>query len=254
MTDSIRKSPQEAAIDIWKQRFADAKVVFLAGSVVRGEETPYSDLDLVVVHSKVQAAYRKSFTHQGWPVEAFVHDPETLNYFFLEIDRPSGVPSLPMMVLEGVAIPQEGELSRSLRALAQSVMDAGPPEWRATDIQRARYFISDACDDIRAPRNHAELTASVSHLYELLADFYFRSRNRWSAKHKSIPRKLAEADPELAKQFTLAFDAAFSAHDPAPVLRLAETILAPHGGFLFEDFKLDAPQSWRKPLPPESQQ
>jgi Nucleotidyltransferase domain len=252
MTDSNRPSPQEAAIDIWKQRFADAMVVFLAGSVVRGEETPYSDLDLVVVYKKVPAAYRKSFTHQGWPVEAFVHDPETLSYFFWERDRPSAVPALPMMVLEGIAIPQEGELSRSLRALAQEVIDAGPPEWTETDIQRARYFISDACDDIRAPRSHAELTASASHLYELLADFYFRSRRRWSAKHKSIPRRLVEADPGLAKQFTQAFDAAFSEHDPAPVLRLAEIMLAPYGGFLFENFKLDAPEGWRKPLTSKS--
>jgi hypothetical protein len=252
MANSIRKSPQETAIDIWKHRFADAKVVLLAGSVVRGEQTPYSDLDIVVIYENIPAAYRQSFSYQGWPIEAFVHDPETLNYFFWERDRPSGVPSLPMMVLESIVIPEDSELSRSLKALAQAVIDAGPPEWTETDIEKARYFISDCCDDIRAPRNDAEFTASTSHLYELLADYYFRSSGRWSAKNKAIPKKLAESDAELAKEFTQAFEAAFSTHAPAPVLFLAEKILAPRGGFLFENYKIEAPTGWRKQLPPRS--
>src|SRR5205807_1973066 len=109
----------------------------------------------------------------------------------------SGVPSLPAMVVEGKAIPKENSLSRSLRALAQTVIEAGPPRWTEAEIQRARYAITDICDDIRAPRNHAELIASASQLYGLLADFYFRSMCRWSAKSKTLPRKLAAADPAL---------------------------------------------------------
>jgi hypothetical protein len=241
-----RPSPLEVASDIWKRRFADSRVIFLAGSVVRGEGTPHSDLDLVVVYEQLPTAYRESFFHQGWPVEAFVHDPETLNYFFWEIDRPSGMPSLPTMVLEGKAIPKEDEISQSLKALAQAVIDAGPPAWTDKDIQGARYAITDRCDDIRTPRNHAELTASVSHLHGLLADFYFRSRNRWSAKDKHIPRKLAETDPLLAHRFSEAFDAAFSIHNPSKILELAEALLTPYGGFLFENLKLDAPAAWRK--------
>jgi hypothetical protein len=123
------------------------------------DPAPYSDLDIVVICKRMPAAYRQSFIHEGWPVEAFVHDPETLNYFFWEVDRPPGVPSLPTMVMEGKAIPKENQLSRSLRVLAQAVIEAGPPKWTEPDIQRARYAITDLCDDIRAPRNHAELVA-----------------------------------------------------------------------------------------------
>jgi len=32
----------------------------------------------------------------------------------------------------------------------------------------------------------------------------------------------------------------------AKVIKLAEKILAPHGGFYFEGYKLNAPLSWRK--------
>jgi len=248
VTKQVRPSPIDAANDIWKEHFPEAKVIFLAGSVVRGEATPSSDLDLVVIYEKLPAAYRLSFVHQGWPVEAFVHDPETLNYFFWERDRPSGIPSLPMMVLDGKEIPGEDELSRSLKTLARAVINAGPPEWTAPDIDRARYFISDVCDDIRTPRNHTELIASMTNLYGLLADFYFRSAGLWSAKDKGVPRRLAQIDPSIADRFSAAFDSAFSTHDPAQVLELAQTILQPSGGFLFENFKLEAPANWRKAL------
>jgi predicted nucleotidyltransferase len=249
MRKSVRPSPIKAALDIGRARFGGAKVIFLAGSVLRGEGTPYSDLDIVVICKKLPAAYRQSFVHEGWPVEAFVHDPETLNYFFWEINRPSGVPSLPTMVMEGKAIPKENQLSRSLRALAQAVLEAGPPEWTEPEIQRARYAITDLCDDMRAPRNHAELVASAGRLYGLLGDFYFRSMGRWSANSKTLPRKLAGVDPALARRFIKAFDASFSDHNSSLILQLSEHILGPYGGFLFDNYKLDAPPDWHKPLP-----
>ena len=39
----------DAAHAIWSQRYSGADVVLAAGSIVRGEATAYSDLDLVVV-------------------------------------------------------------------------------------------------------------------------------------------------------------------------------------------------------------
>jgi hypothetical protein len=249
VTEATRPSPWEAANQIRHERFPGSDLVFLAGSVVRGEGTSTSDLDLVVIHPKLPAAYRESFVHHGWPVEAFIHDPETLNYFFWERDRPSGIPTLASMVLEGKEIPGESELSRSLKALAQAVIHAGPEQWTEKDFQRTRYFITDVCDDLRAPRNQAELTASMCQLYGYLADFYFRSRGLWSAKKKGIPRRLAGTDTSLAEQYSRAFELGFTAHDPSLILQLAETMLEPVGGFLFAGFKDESPAGWRKPLP-----
>jgi predicted nucleotidyltransferase len=67
VTKSTRPSPMKAGYGIWKQHFADAQVIFLAGSVIRGEGTRSSDLDIVVIHKKLSAAYRRSFMYQGWP-------------------------------------------------------------------------------------------------------------------------------------------------------------------------------------------
>src|SRR5262245_43039972 len=74
------------------ERYADAEVVLAAGSLVRGTGTPFSDLDLVVLCPRLAWAYRESFRFNGCPVEAFIHDPQTLEYFFVEVDRAAGIP------------------------------------------------------------------------------------------------------------------------------------------------------------------
>src|SRR5215467_1082767 len=108
-------------------RYRDAAAMFAAGSIVRGEGTTFSDLDLVVVYARLPCAYRESFRFDGYPIEAFVHDPATLEYFFLDVDGPSGVPALPQMIVEGIEIPGPSEMSRQLKRRAVAVIEAGPP-------------------------------------------------------------------------------------------------------------------------------
>lgn len=246
MKNEQRPTPDVAAQEIFTERFPDARIMFLAGSVMRGEGTENSDLDLVVVYEKIPTAYRDSFLHKGWPVEVFVHDPETLKYFFYEVDRKSGIPSLPSMVLEGKEIPGSCPLSQSLKALAKTVIETGPPELSGDDLQKLRYSITDLCDDLRDPRNDHELMASAIRLYELLANFYFRAQKLWSASGKSIPRRLAAIDPKFAREFQGAFTEAFVGKDARLVMALAQKILDPYGGFLFAGSKMIAPVEWRK--------
>src|SRR5215210_2942066 len=106
--DTSRVSPEEAARGIWRERYAGARVLFLGGSVMRGEATAASDLDVVVVYEKLPNAYREAFVYAGWPVEAFVHDAGTLGRFF-EKDRERGLPALMSMVSEGVEVPEASE-------------------------------------------------------------------------------------------------------------------------------------------------
>jgi predicted nucleotidyltransferase len=234
-----------AAIAIKEERYPDTTVVFAAGSIFRGEDTPHSDLDLVVIHHQLPHAYRESFRFRDLPVEAFVHDPETLKYFFFEVDRPSGVPSLAQMVLEGIEIPNPSDLSRSLKAMAASMIDAGPSAWTSEEERIMRYRITDAVDDLRQPRSREELTATGTGLYKLLAVYYCRSNGRWSAAGKSIPRLLRKIDSEFHAQFSHAFSELFEHADQSAVIALAGDVLRPNGGWLFEGHRSDAPEKWR---------
>ncbi|CAN5696981.1 nucleotidyltransferase domain-containing protein [soil metagenome] len=239
-------TPESIAKEIFTEKFPDAAVMFLAGSVVRGEATRFSDLDLVVVFEHVDQAHRESFYYRGWPVEAFVHDAETLKYFFYEIDAKSAFAALPQMVIEGIVITEVNKLSAELKELAQKVMDNGPPPLDQVEIDKRRYHISDLVDDIREPRSRAELMGSGSKLLESMADFYFRANGKWSASGKTIFRKLGAADVTVQKQFEFAFAELFAEANPTPCIELAERILKDQGGFLFDGYKLDAPPDWRK--------
>lgn len=231
--------------DILKRKYPQAKAIFLAGSVVRGEGTSTSDLDLVVLFEKLDCAYRESFIFEGWPVEAFVHDPKTLEYFFYKIDGPTGFPSLASMVSEGVVVPEADNLTDSVKALANSIIDDGPPKWSREEVDNSRYLITDLIDDIRDPRTNQEMIATATQLYPALANHYFRSKNIWSAKGKTIPRRLHQVDAAFARKFLECFDEIFISRNTTKVIELSVKVLESEGGYLFEGHRLEAPKSWR---------
>jgi hypothetical protein len=83
----------------------DADAAVLAGSQARGEGMGGSDHDVVLLFASLpEGAWRKMTLFNGRHVEVFAHDLKTLTHFCNEIDRPSGVPVLPTMLVEGVAI------------------------------------------------------------------------------------------------------------------------------------------------------
>ena len=233
------------ARDILAARYAGASVAFAAGSIVRGEGTRYSDLDLVVVFPALKNAYRESFTVGGLPVEAFVHDPETLEHF-LEVDRASGIPALAQMVMEGIEVPEPNELSNVLKDRAACFIEAGPPVLDDEAEQRMRYAVTDLLDDLREPRSRDELVGAASRLFETLSDYYLRSHGLWSARGKAISRALQRANPETAARYSRSFDGLFTHGEVVPVIELAEHLLGPRGGPLFDGYRADAAPDWRK--------
>lgn len=229
-------------------KYPKAKVIFLAGSIVRGEGTPFSDLDLVVVFENLPTAFRESFYFDGFPIEAFVHDPETLNYVLTEGDFKKGECKMAQMISEGLEIPESSPLSLSLKQLAASVISSGPPKLDEEGLRRMRYNITSLIDDIRHPRSKAELVATGATLYDVLANCFLRTHNCWAASGKSIPRRLELANPEVNSHFCDSFEQLFTSGQPEAVITLSGEILGPIGGFLFDGHKLDAPSNNRKPF------
>jgi predicted nucleotidyltransferase len=237
--DTPRPSPEETVRGIWRERYEGARVVFLGGSVMRGEATPASDLDIVVVYERLPGAYREAFVYGGWPVEAFVHDAGSLEEFF-EADRRRGLPALMSMVWEGVEVPASSEFSEGLKRRARELLEAGPPPWDERELTLRRFRLTDWVDDMRFPRSGEELVATGAWLYQDAAEFYFRTRGHWSAHSKTIPRRLRETDADFAEKFLRAFDALFAEKRPEPAVELVAELLEPFGGLLFEGFHQEA--------------
>lgn len=228
-----------------REKYPSADVIFLAGSVVRGEGTKTSDLDLVVLYESLPNAHRESFLYGGWPVEAFVHDPETFKYFIQKVDAPTGVPSLAAMVSEGVELPSVTALSQRIKGIASNFLRSGPTQWSAKEIDSSRYLISDLIEDLRVPRSQSEMYAIAIQLYNAISNHYFRSNGLWSAKGKTIPRRLRKIDAIFAGKFESAFESVFAKGKAEDLIALAGDLLSAHGGFLFEGHRLEAPQEWK---------
>lgn len=242
---SLRNDPLPTIQKLIKERYVQAKAIFWAGSVSEGRGTSASDLDLVIVFEEVAHAYREAFIYDGWPIDAFIHDLDTLRYFFEESRTGNGISGLCYMILNGREITNHGVFSENVKTLAQEVLNAGPAIWDQEQINKERFLITDVLDDIKYPAGRDEQIASAAWLLEALGQFYFRSQNKWCASGKSIIRYLKSDNPDLALEFTQALESLFQAGHPAALELLVKKILDPYGGLFWNGFRSDAPKESR---------
>lgn len=222
----------------------DIIAAFLAGSVAKGNAGPGSDIDAVLIHHHLPAAVRETHERQGVMVELFLHDPDTLAYFW-EADRRQGKPSLARMVANGLPIAGDPALIEELKRQAQAVLDGGPPPLTEEELRTRRYSISDLAADLAQPRSAAEQLAIGSRLYIELADFTVRAAGSWTGSGKGLAKALLRLDPMLASAFEHAFGELFGDHDPAEVLALVDLCLEPYGGRFLAGDRRPAPADWR---------
>ncbi|RDL51179.1 hypothetical protein BLJAPNOD_02309 [Ensifer sp. M14] len=234
-----------AAETILVERYPDALFAIAAGSILRGEGTPSSDIDLVVLHEQLDGAWRESFTTGGFPVEAFVHDFETLNWF-VDQDVAGGYPVLLDMVAGGTVIGRNIGRGEALQAQARARLSCGPDELAAERRDALRYHITDLLDDLKDERPAEEIRGITIALHQPLCDLALLGRGHWSGKGKWLPRLLQRLDPELAQRFDDAFRLAGEGQADA-LVALAEDELGRQGGRLFDGDRRDAPPAARRP-------
>ena len=229
-------NPIEAGHQFIKVYFPHCQGALLAGSVVRGEATETSDLDIVIFDNTIHASYRESLIEFGWAIEVFVHNLISYKSFF-ESDCERARPSLPRMVLEGIVLKDE-EIIDSIKKEAKEMLENGPAKWSTETIQIKRYFITDALDDFKGCSNRAEELFIANRLAELVSEFVLRTNRHWIGESKWLVRSLKQYDEQFAHQFVEAFDLFYKMGDKKQVIYLVESILEPFGGPLFEGFSL----------------
>lgn len=225
-------------------QFGGASCAFVAGSIMRGEGTDFSDVDLVVVYPKLEKAWRWSFNASGFPVEAFVHDPETLAYY-LEKDSEGGCPIMVNMVATGTIIGPGVDVALALQAKAKQMLAEGPRPLEGAALDTLRYHVGDLADDLRGRPPADEVLGVICQLHPRLIDLMLLGRGAWTGRGKWGPRLLARTDADLAAKLADAFRKA-SLGDAAALLALAESELARHGSHYFEGYRQEAPADARR--------
>ncbi len=228
--------PIEAAKRFINKHFPNCQGAVLAGSVVRGEETDTSDLDIVVFDKSINSSYRESLIDFGWAIEIFVHNLNSYKHFF-EMDYKDAKPSMQRMVLEGIILKDEG-IIESIKEEAKEILDKGPERWTEEIITTKRYFITDALDDFISCKNRAEEIFIANTLAELIQEFILRTNGRWIGSSKWIIRALKQYDEKLTEEFVESFDDFYKTGEKRKVIHLSEMVLEPYGGRLFEGFSL----------------
>jgi predicted nucleotidyltransferase len=230
-----RLQPVEAAKCFINKRFPDCEGAFLAGSVVRGQATETSDLDMIVFDDSVSMSYRESLIDFGWPIELFVHSLTSYQYIF-QIDYLDGVPTMQRMIAEGLILKDKGKME-SIKEEAKSIMEQGPEKW-TDEIPNRRYFITDVLDDFIGSDNRAEEIFIANRLADQLQEFVLRANGKWVGRSKWVIRSLKLYDEKLAEEFVEAFDLFYKEGEKSKIIELTDKVLEPFGGRLFEGFSI----------------
>lgn len=230
-----------------RQQHPTAVAAIIGGSFATGRQTASSDIDLLLLFDHVDCAWRDTLVAEGRTVEVFGHDLATFTYFCKEIDAPGGKVPLVTMVVEGENILPAGDAYARLHGLAHAIDRAGPPVLDAENLQRRRYAITTALEDLVDSTHPGEALAVACQLYEALADLHLRAAGQWSGGGKHLFRRLQACDAAIAAQLDGAMRLAAS-DLPAGQRAFADVtaaVLAPVGGPLLDGFTLPAPAHWR---------
>ncbi|EON70786.1 nucleotidyltransferase domain-containing protein [Lysinibacillus sphaericus] len=236
MGNTKKLNPIEAAKRFINKSFPNCQGAVLAGSVVRGEETDTSDLDIVVFEKSITSSYRESLIDFGWPIEIFVHNLTSYKHFF-EMDYKDAKPSMQRMLLEGIILKDEGIID-SIKEEAKEILDKGPERWTEEIITTKRYFLTDVLDDFIGCNNRAEEIFIANTLAELIHEFVLRTNGCWIGSSKWVVRALKHYDVKFTEEFIEAFDTFYKTGEKRKVVQLSKMVLEPFGGRLFEGFSL----------------
>ena len=232
-----RLSALEAAQAVVSERYPECYLALLAGSVIRGEASKTSDLDMIIVTDAPEAPYRESFIAHDWPVEAFVHTEASV-YDYFERNAKRRRPSLQTMVADGQIIKDGQNLAAKLKKAAKSQLEKGPPPLRDDEILEQRYFITDDLDDFIGAKGVAEAFFVLSELLSKVCDFIFDTRREWRGGSKWTPRRLQKVDTELYQQLSKGLEAFTKRGERTPLIEWVEAVLLPYGGRYFDGFSL----------------
>jgi predicted nucleotidyltransferase len=232
--------PAETARHIVAERFPTARAAWLGGSVVRGDATPTSDLDITVLLPGRPAPFRDSIRFGGWPVELFVHDLGSLA-LYRQKDQDRRQPTIMRLVGESVILIDTNGSGVSLQRECLAEVAAGPRPLTADELASARYGVTDSLTDLEGCIDDAERAAISAVLWQEAARLLLAGSRHWTGLGKGLVRELRRYDiaestahlPDLIDGLRCSI-----AGDPAQLISTCDRILDQFGGRFFEGHRL----------------
>jgi predicted nucleotidyltransferase len=217
--------------------YPEARAAWLGGSVVRGDASPTSDLDITVLLDGPPAPRRKSLEYGGWPVELFVHTEKSLRYF-ADKDQLRRQPTMMRLVGESVVLVDTDGSGARLQQEGLAEVAAGPEPLSVEELNQMRYGITDMLDDLVGATDDVRLAIS-SVLWQEAARLLLTGSGHWSGTGKGLLRELKAYDVAHGTDHAAKLLDGVRASDDRLVVAV-DDILAAYGGRLFSGFELAA--------------
>ncbi|WP_028784306.1 nucleotidyltransferase domain-containing protein [Thalassobacillus devorans] len=216
--------------------FPDALVVFIGGSIVEGNITSESDIDLVIIDNKEPSSSLECHVYEGWKIESFLYHPSSVSVHF-EAAKYKGLPTLVKMCGEGKQIAGDQTEGSKIKAEAQRIYKEGPSAWTQQQIDHARYTITDLLSDFRSAANFEEEVFILQELIDCLSELILRGNQQWIGWGKWYARAIRSFDPGLARRITAALETFIIKKEKEELCKLVQEQLEPFGGEKFYGYR-----------------
>ena len=233
----MKISNNKAACLFIDKYFPQCYLSILAGSTVRGESTTTSDLDIVIIDINLTNCYRESFYEFGWPIEAFVHNKESL-IKWIEKDILRRKPSMPNMICEGVLITGNNKYLNELKSFSSNKIKEGPKPYSIEEDLTERYFITDLLDDFIGSQNHIDDIFILNELLDKIINYQLVKSNNWIVHNKRIQSSSIKLNQEIANKYIRAINEFYLNQNKNEILELIELVLLENGGRVFESYSI----------------
>ena len=227
----------KVATQLVAEQYPEARAAWLGGSVVRGDASPTSDLDITVLLHGKPAPMRRSLEYAGWPVELFVHTEASLAHFS-EKDQQRRQPTMMRLVGESIVLLDTDGSGARLQQSCREQVAAGPRALTTDELDLLRYTITNLLDDLADADTDDVRTAIASVLWQDAARLLLSGAQHWTGTGKGLLRELTAYDESHGTRHAQALIA--GVRIPDTLVEEVDGILDLYGGRLFDGFSLTA--------------
>jgi predicted nucleotidyltransferase len=232
--------------DAVSHRYGQPLFCYFFGSHALGRGDAASDIDVIVVLSKVDQAYRETFTANGFLLDVSVHDSETL-HFMMRAEYDRGLAILSGKVDQSLVLPEPSALSSRLKEIARRMLESGPAP--QTNWDTPRRYITAALSDLERCGDPDEQQMMAMDVFVKIIDIFMRCNRQFSGQDRYLIRSAKQFDAVFFEQARLALARVFEHGSVSSLMHLSRDVLNRIGGTLDAGYRQNYPKEFRLPLP-----
>jgi hypothetical protein len=247
MSSYVNPPDPQMILETLSERYGQPFFCFFFGSHAFDRGDAGSDIDVIVVLSRVVHAYRETFSSNGFLFDANVQDPETL-HCMMRLEHKNGLAMLAGEVVQARVLPEPCELASKLKEVARELIRSGPPPFPSWAMPRRH--VTAVLSDLERCADANEQWIMAMDLYIKLMDIYLRCRGQLLAGQvRYLVRSARTLDPTFVDRAQSAMARLFQDGSVSPLTELAREVIDVIGGPLSAGYRENYSEKLRLALP-----